>query len=393
MSNDHVEDLVDEDGAEGIEPEDTAAVELTEPFDPKRVRVEQKSMNVDLIVRRLKHDEIDLAPAFQRKGGIWKDREQSRLVESLLIRIPIPAFYIDASDESESAKWVIVDGLQRMTALSRFIVKGELRLTNLEFLTDLEGKSFAELPRAMQRRIEETQLVIYTLEPGTPPELKFNIFKRINTGGLPLSLQEIRHALNQGPAVRLLEELAESGDFAKATAGSFKHEQRMNDRECVLRFLAFAATGWEHYSAPSFDYFLNVELKRINGLSEVERTRLAERCSRALKASTRILGKQAFRKVYRIEETRRRPLSKALFEVWMVAFDRRTDEELARLEERKGDLLAGFADLMKRKGFDDAVSASTGDPSRVRERFKSIEELVKRVASEESREVQDDAAS
>jgi len=366
-----------EDETDGVEAEDTTPTDNPKPFDPRQVRVDQKPMSVDLIIRRIKHNEIDLAPAFQRKGGIWKDREQSRLIESLMIRIPIPAFYVDASDEADGAKWVIVDGLQRMTALSRFIVTKELRLCELEFLgRDLNGMTFDELPRAMQRRIEETQLVVYTLEPGTPPEVKFNVFKRINTGGLPLSLQEIRHALNQGPAVQLLEDLADSSEFARATAGSLKHDKRMNDRECVLRFMAFSSGGWLKYRTPNFDYFLSTALKHLNSLSDPDRAKLAERLKRALRAAHAILGRHAFRKLYDAQEKKRRPISKALFEAWTVAFDAFSDEQLAMLVARRDKVLEAFAGLMLTKDFEDAVSAGTGDPKRVNERFRSLHELI-----------------
>ena len=232
---------------EEIEPDDGGfASEITQPFDPAKIRVETKPMSIQLLLDRIRHKEIDLAPGFQRKGGIWTTTAKSRLIESLLIRIPLPAFYMDGSDEG---RWLVVDGLQRLSTLESFTLDKTLRLNGLEFLEDYNGKTFDKLPRNLQRRILETQVTVFLIQENTPPEVKFTIFRRINTGGLPLSGQEIRHALNQGKASVLLQTLAESPEFKTATSDGIRDE-RMGDRECVLRLLAFMSTSYDGLSTP-----------------------------------------------------------------------------------------------------------------------------------------------
>src|SRR6266852_5027276 len=143
------------DTGTGIDQEDIENDErITEPFDPALIRVDTRPMTIDLLRLRIEDQELDLAPGFQRKGGIWKDDAQSRLIESMLVRIPLPAFYMDATNDE---KWLVVDGLQRLTTLKRFMIDKQLRLSGLEFLKSLEGKSYDELPRHYQRRIAETQ--------------------------------------------------------------------------------------------------------------------------------------------------------------------------------------------------------------------------------------------
>lgn len=248
-----------------FEPEDTSSDGIIRPFDPNRIRVKLWTPTVDLVRRRLEQHEIDLAPDFQRAAGIWKDRAQSQLIESLLIRIPLPAFYIDGSDED---LLVVVDGIQRLTAIKRFVLDGDLRLHGLEYLVDLEGKLFKELPRPLQRRIEETMLTVYLIDKGTPEEAKLNIFKRLNTGGEPLTGQEIRHAMNPGPARAFLRQLAESQEFVEATEGKFD-DRRMTDRECVLRFCAFVLTKPAGYpSDGDLDLFLHNAMKAISAATE-----------------------------------------------------------------------------------------------------------------------------
>ena len=170
----HAQPAID-DGSTGVEIEDTSG-QITHPFDPTKIRINPATLTVDLVLQRINDRALDMSPGFQRKGGIWTDGAQSRLIESMLIRIPIPALYVDATDDD---RWLIVDGLQRLTALHRFMTTGELKLQGLEFLTTLENRRFVELedadvPTAHQRN---SKLILYKIEEGTPPNVKFNIFR------------------------------------------------------------------------------------------------------------------------------------------------------------------------------------------------------------------------
>src|SRR4029077_12590245 len=164
-------------------------------------------------------------------------------IESVLLRIPLPAFYFDGVDAN---KWAVIDGLQRLSTLEDFVTKKNFELQGLEYLNSAEGKSFEELPRGMQRDIEETQITLFIIRPETPPEVKFTIFYRINTGGLVLTAQEIRHALFQGDATKLLKTLADSDEFKAATDWGVS-DSRMDARECVLRYLAFHLRPYTEY--------------------------------------------------------------------------------------------------------------------------------------------------
>jgi len=138
---------------------------IDEPYDPSEINIKAASFRVFQVMRKISAREIDLQPDFQRHI-VWDETRQSRLIESILIRIPLPAFYLDAVDDD---KWLVVDGLQRLSTLDRFYNKNELRLKNLEFLRELEGKTFAELPRKFQRQIEDhTELIFYIIQLDTP---------------------------------------------------------------------------------------------------------------------------------------------------------------------------------------------------------------------------------
>ena len=231
-------DEVDPETGMVVERDDPEPGAVERPFDPARIRIHTVQIVVDQLMSRIQYGEIDLAPDFQRMPGIWHAEGKSRLIESLLLRIPIPVFYV-AADEDEN--WAVVDGLQRLSTI-RDYVTGRFPLTRLEYRGELDGRRYDELPRAMQRQISETQFIVNVIEPGTPPEVMFNIFRRINTGGVPLNGHEIRHALNPGPVREYLKALARSTEFVYATNGSIK-PNRMADRECVLRFLSCLPHG------------------------------------------------------------------------------------------------------------------------------------------------------
>ena len=150
------------------------------------------------------------------------------------------------------------------------IQQAPLRLCGLEYLTNLEGKTYEEIERRYQRRIEETQVTVYLIEKGTPPEVKYNIFKRINTGGLPMTPQELRHALNPGKATKFLAQLATSNEFQQVTKLSKLRKMRMDDREFILGFLAFTLTSYKNSQSEKRNLFLSKALSKVNNMSEQE---------------------------------------------------------------------------------------------------------------------------
>ena len=360
-------------GGTGLEEEETGGgFEITEPFDPARIRVDTKPMVISLLMDRIRNKEIDLTPGFQRKGGIWSAKAKSQLIESLLIRIPLPAFYMDGSDES---KWLVVDGLQRLSTLRSFVIEKTLSLSGLEFLSECEGKKFDQLPRNLQRRILETQVTVFLIQENTPPEVKFNIFKRINTGGLPLSSQEIRHALNQGRASSLLQDLAESAEFRTATNEGIR-DDRMGDRECVLRLLAFMRTSYREYKSKNLDAFLNQCMTELNTFPDSDMYNLDFRFRRAMVDCYRLFGDRAFRKQTR-GNARRSPINRALFEVWGTNIESLSPVAVDRLAAKNEDLRERFLLLLEDTNFEASITYGTGDPKKVRLRFSKIEEIIR----------------
>ena len=367
----HMDQGIEPENVEGTENADT---DIKDPFDPTTIKIDTKPITVDLIIRRMQQDEIDLNPDFQRNSGIWDRTRQSRLIESLLLRIPIPVFYM-AADSLDN--WQVVDGLQRLDTLKSFVLDRQLKLQRLEYLESYNGHSYDELPRPMQRRIEETQLYCHIIEPGTPPEVMFNVFNRINTGGKPLLPQEIRHALNPGPARDFINGLAQEPAFLEATNRSVS-PKRMADRECALRFVAFYR-GLSEYKG-DLDGFLVTAMQSLNRATEEDLTSLRERFRTAMNLASALFGSDAFRRPSREDAVTRKPINKPLFESWAVNLARVTEPLLERrMIERREQVRAAFVDLMGDDEFEQSISIGTQWGTRVRIRFGRIEELVRRV--------------
>jgi hypothetical protein len=381
--NPDVEEEYDGEGrGTGVEPEEKQE-QTQEPFDPALIDVQTRNPTVSLLLSRLRRGVLDLDADFQRKAGLWTDVKQSRLIESLLLRIPLPTLY--AAETGEDG-WTIVDGIQRLTTIARFVAPqtvkvppgGEpqraLRLAGLEYLHDYNGFTYTELPGGLQTRIDETELVVHLIRYGTPEAVMFNIFARINTGGLPLTPQELRHALIKGRARDLLRELASDASFLAATQHTINPD-RMADREMILRFIAFYRVNTKEYKQQDLDTFLRESMKAIDSVSPQEEGRLIADFERSMQAAQRIFGEHAFRKFFE-GQTRRLPINKALFEAVAVNLARLSPQELKILEERRPAVMNGMAELMKDEQFLSSISYATGHARRVQRRFSGVRDML-----------------
>ncbi len=346
---------------------------IVKPFDPSKISISTKTPIVDLVIKRLQYDEIDLNPDFQRNAGIWDRTRQSRLIESLLLRIPLPVFYMAADKDN---KWQVVDGLQRLYSIKSFVLDKTLKLHKMEYLSRFERFTYDDLPRNMQRRIDETQLAFHVIDAGTPPAVMFNVFKRVNTGGKPLTPQEIRHALNPGPARDLVNELAESEEFRLATDYSIS-PKRMADRECALRFIAFYSQDMTSYGG-HLDAFLTDGMRHINlDMNETEKEELRRAFFRSMRLARELFGDNAFRKPR--SSGRRSVVNKPLFEALSVALARVQESKHAVLNDRKDALNEMFTGLMADQDFFASISIGTQSTERVQARFRRVKQVIDEV--------------
>lgn len=362
-----------------IEESDESSVQINVPFDPNLIRIRRDPFTLGELIDKIEHNEVNFITKFQRKADLWDLMKQSRLIESILLKLPLPAFYFDEiikEDEKNIEKiylWQVIDGLQRCSVLRNFVVNKTMSLDNLEFLTQFNGKSYEGLPRELQRRITQTPITVYVVEKGTPEEVKFNIFKRINTGGLILTPQEIRHALNQGIASDFVVELSELQSFKDATCGIIKTE-RMEDRDFVTRFVSFYIIPYSKYE-PDLDTFMNKGMGLIKTLSDEKRIKMKKDFDRAMKVAIQIFGNDAFRKRKGIDD-RRSPINKALFEVLSVTLANINENDTNILLSKGENFRSKFIELNNNEAFFSSIGGGTGEKTRVIRRFSEVERII-----------------
>lgn len=350
---------------------------ITKPFNPNDIDVDIATVNLGSVIDQLENDEIELQPDFQRATDVWDNIKKSRLIESILLGLPLPSFYF--SEDSVTKKLSVIDGLQRLCAIRDFILKPKeenpLVLQNLQFLKNFEGKTFGELERPDIRRIKALKITMNVLRKTTPNDVKFIIFQRVNTAGEPLTQQEMRHALNQGDAASFIKELAEMDSFIKATKHSVK-TKRMEDRDFANRFIAFYI-GYKEYNG-ELDAFLNDQMGELNKMNPEQRESIRQAFDKSMVCCYQIFGNDSFRRRLN-EKDPRKPISKAVYDTLSVNVAWLTDEERHKLIANADVFKEGMMELFNDKSFNFATSTGTGKKSSVELRFTRVKELIRKI--------------
>lgn len=206
------------------------------PYPLDNISIEKAYFSVFEMKRKLGKaiTNVVLDSAFQR-NSCWKESQKIELVESVLMGLPLPLFYFNRNTEG---KLIVVDGRQRLTALFDYM-DDKFALKSLKILPDKYEKKFSELDPISQSKIEDYQLQANVIVPPTPEQVKFDIFDRVNRGGIKLNKQEIRNALHQGKSTELLNKIVNLNLFKEITGDAFDKDDRMKAQYFILRFISF----------------------------------------------------------------------------------------------------------------------------------------------------------
>lgn len=253
----------------------------------RRLYSDKPDRSIFELYRQYQKGNLELQPEFQRLH-VWDNSKSSRLIESVLLEVPIPVIYL--SEESDS-KYSVIDGQQRLNAFIKFL-ENSLRLSGLRILTEQNGKKFQDIPKTLQDKFENATIRIIEIRKESHPDVKFEIFERLNTGAVQLNAQELRNCIYRGIYNALLKELSEDKDFQFLLGIKGLHS-RMQDRELILRFFAFYHNTHLKYT-PSMKHFLNKEMEQYRNLNEAEEKELRKIFKKSVRLSKTVFGDKAF---------------------------------------------------------------------------------------------------
>lgn len=326
--------------------------------------------NLNTLSDLVTSEQIDLSPRYQRRDR-WKSDRQSRLIESFLMNVPIPPIFLN---EDDYGKYSVIDGKQRLTAIHEFM-RGRLRLKGLKVFKELNDKTIDDLGPSLRSVIgTRANLRATIILRQSDKEVKFEVFRRLNTGGVSLNPQEIRNSTWPGPLNEMLLDLSEHPTFRRllrmtkpSTSMLFKE---MRDVELVLRFFAFR-DDWATFTggmAKRLDQFMadNQRAKRTD-LDEMRGSFI-----RTLETVEAAFGENAFRRYNPDTATWRKPVLAALYDAQMFAAMSWTPEQVGGHAQQ---IERSYQQLFAEPEFRQAIDAATNTPARFRARIEFMRNL------------------
>ena len=340
----------------------------------RKLLVDKRDVAISELYGRFTKGKLILQPEFQRRY-VWDDKKASRLVESVLLNVPIPVIYF----AEEDGRWEVIDGQQRLVSLFRFYnplrigesMIDKLRIGRRTIFEDLSGKSFGELPESLQSIYEDYPMRVILIKRESDSNIKFDVFERLNTGAVNLNAQELRNNIYRGKYNDLINKLAEDKDFL-SLLGLTGPQKRMQDKELLLRFFAFYHKTYLKYQPP-MKQFLNIEMEDYRDLKESDGKELREIFKKCVDLSKTVFGGRAFRRFIcgsekdpngRWEEK----LNRALFDVVMFGFSRYEKRDVVPRSDAIQEELIWM--MTHNDAFIDTMLYHTDKKENVEKRFK-----------------------
>lgn len=345
--------------SQGLEADNEETLQSRKPgYGPKDIIVNPDNYSISDLMRMVENGDIEIAPRFQR-NFVWDKTRQSRLIESIFLGLPLPAIYLSEYDDG---RMTIVDGLQRISTIRDFMTD-KLRLCNMEYFDYCNGKTFSELhlPDLQLRRFYRTQITCFKIDYRSPNQLKYDLFRRLNTGGKVLNDQEIRNCLSRSHVQDALYNMTSSKEFKAATCGSIK-DTRMAAQESALRFICFynlytSASDLSGYDG-NMSRTLDSCVEQLNEASIRKLDKYVALFKHSMRQAYSLFGEYAFRKVAPgYDSVRKSSINKSLMvaiSVLLATYDEYSSPTAS------GKLTGELAILLKEdRQLSDAISWST----------------------------------
>lgn len=336
----------------------------------RRIVTQSLDLSIEALVARISRAALILQPEFQR-DYVWSAGKASALVESVLMRIPLPVVYLAETPEGD---WEVVDGQQRLTSLysyvlGRFPDGTAFRLGQMNVRSDLKGKAFKDLPKADQNAILNYTLRAVILQNDSHPDLKFEVFERLNCGSVQLKDAELRNCMYRGSYNDMLNELAENPFLLKIRHAETPHK-RMEDRQLILRFFAMKRNTHLNFRG-GMKQFMNREMIAHRHASPAEIAAMKAMFENAIECAWAVFGSNAFRRWSKGDERSlegqwESKLNVALWDTLLYTFAFFEKRQIIPVSDA---IREEFLDLMSTdETFVDYIGRTTDKPDRIRYR-------------------------
>lgn len=360
---------------------------LQEKAKERTVKTQSIEYDLETLVKKINKGIIKLDPDYQRRHR-WDDKTSSRLIESLILNIPIPTIYIsqdvDVDLETDEARYSVIDGQQRLTSMYNFL-NNKYCLTGLETLDELNSCYHKDLPPFLIRRLEERTVKCLRIDSTLDTQVKIDIFERLNSGSVKLEPQELRNAVYMGNFNVLCKELAAEKDFRillqidPTSPESSNRVKKMEDVEVVLRFFTLIDENYLIYKKSKekgFTNFLTDTMKKYSNLSLLQIDILKNKFKVTMSIILRNFGHTAFAK-YKIEDSEYKLQSKfnvAVFDALAIScHDLIFNESVINFEKQKQQ----FFNLFRSPDFYESISGSYLDTSKLKLRIERTKVALK----------------
>lgn len=382
-------DAIREEVVTKDEIDDDENDELNLDSKDKKLFVDKSDPDIETLFNRYKKGTLILQPKFQRKYVMQKSLA-NKLIESLLLDVPLPMFYFA---EEEGGKVSVIDGQQRLTSIFAFIDDrwtnekngniSSFKLSGLKVLSDLNGKSFKDLNEENQNKILYTSVRVVTIKKESNPDLKFEIFERLNTGSTPLNEDEIRNTVYRGSFIDMLAELEEDKIFNElVNKPNFKN--RMLYRGMILRFFAFYEKTYLKYK-PSMKQFCNKFLEEKRNINEKDVAKFKKVFKDTIELVKECFGKNAFRRIVKDESSNdcnivSNTINMSLFDIQMCGFTKYSKSQIYPHLEEINEAMMNL--MLSDPKFIDSIQLKTSNSDMVEYRFKTWLETLDKIVRE-----------
>ena len=331
------------------------------PKELRKIRTQAYDKSVEDTVRMIEKGRIFLQPDFQRYSQVWDYKTASQLIESVLLNVPIPPIYVAEEDDGS---WNIIDGLQRLTSFKNFY-EGKFKLRGLDSLKELNKQSYESI-------LDNGSLRIILITKESHPEMKYDVFMRLNRGSVKLTEQELRNCLYRGSLNDLIKDLRNNTQLLDILNLEKPHK-RMDDAELILRYFALSENfDRENISISGYKgimkTFLNAYMDKNKNMCEEQVNELKEKFNSTLNKVYSIFGKNSFKRIESNGEFYRW-INKAIYDFIMLSFENYPLEILINNKEKILEALKTCVN--ENKDFEDSITVGTSEPRRMEYRLRT----------------------